>query len=123
MYESSEWRATSAKIEHAKPPAASDEGDIGYWPIVDGLGGMRTVRISAFNLGFHEMRERPRKRGFSRIRSRLQTPSSPSLRRKSPKVSGLLRGNSRFAETIGEDWFDRDCHLTVSVRGCHLALD
>jgi hypothetical protein len=31
------------------------------------------------------------------------------LGRKSPKVSGLVRGNSRFPETIGGDWFDRDC--------------
>jgi hypothetical protein len=45
VYEASEWRATLVEIEHAKPPAASDEGDIGYWPIVDGLGGMRNVRI------------------------------------------------------------------------------
>jgi hypothetical protein len=25
------------------------------------------------------------------------------------KVSGLVRENSRFAETIGGDWFDQDC--------------
>jgi hypothetical protein len=44
----------------------------------------------------------------SRIRFRLQTPSSPILGWKSPKVSGHVRGYSRFAETIGGDWFDPD---------------
>jgi hypothetical protein len=36
-----------------------------------------------------------------RTRSRLQTPGSLNLRWKSPKVSGLVREYSRFAETIG----------------------
>ena len=50
--------------------------------------------------------------GFSRIRFRFQTPTLPILRLKSPKVSGYVCGNSRFAETIGRDWFDHDCRLT-----------
>src|SRR6187397_2722630 len=46
---------------------------------------------------------------FSRIRFRLWTPALPRLRRKSPKVSGLLRKYSRFGETMGGDRFDHDC--------------
>jgi hypothetical protein len=36
-----------------------------------------------------------------------------SWRRKSAKVSGLDREYSRFAETIGGDWFDHDCYGEV----------
>jgi hypothetical protein len=36
-------------------------------------------------------------------------PASPTLRSNSPKVSGLVREYSRFAETIGGDGFDHDC--------------
>ena len=39
----------------------------------------------------------------------------PNLRWKSPKVSGLLREYSRFAETIGGDWFDHDCRPTLAA--------
>ena len=53
--------------------------------------------------------------GFSRIRLRLQTPNWPILRWKSPKVSGLVREYSRFAETIGGDWFDHDCRQTIAL--------
>ena len=52
--------------------------------------------------------------GFSRIRFRLWTPCLPNLRWKSPKVSGLVREYSRFAETIGGDWFDQ-----TAARGRH----
>jgi hypothetical protein len=54
---------------------------------------------------------------FSRIRFRLSTSCSPNSRRKSPKVSGLVRECSHFAETIGGDWFDHDCRPT---RAAHL---
>ena len=55
-----------------------------------------------------ETREWPGNPGLLRIRSRLRTPCSTALRRKSLKVSGLVRKYSRFAETIGGDWFDYD---------------
>src|SRR5947207_15616095 len=53
--------------------------------------------------------------GFSRIRFRLWTPTSPRLRQKSPKVSGLLGKYSRFTETIGGDWFGHDCRLRAAL--------
>ena len=31
-----------------------------------------------------------------------------------PKVSGLVREYSRFAETIGGGWFDHDCRPTAA---------
>jgi hypothetical protein len=40
---------------------------------------------------------------------------SPNLRWRSPKVSGLVREYSRFAETIGGDWFDHDCRLGSEI--------
>jgi hypothetical protein len=54
----------------------------------------------AFGSASHEDAEMGRKPHFSGIGFGLRAPSSPSPRRKSPKVSGLVRGNSRFAETI-----------------------
>jgi hypothetical protein len=43
---SSEWRATSVKIGHAKPPCGLRWGRCRLLgPIVDDLGGMRKVRI------------------------------------------------------------------------------
>lgn len=35
--------------------------------------------------------------------------------RESPKVSGPVGGNSRFAEIFGGDWFDHDCRPTLAV--------
>src|SRR6478672_2088978 len=52
-------------------------------------------------LGFPRNARWGRKSQLSRIQFRLRTPNSPILRWKSPKVSGLVRGYSRFAETIG----------------------
>jgi hypothetical protein len=42
------------------------------------------------------------------------------MRRKSPKVSGLVGEYSRFAETIGGDWFDHDCRPRPAVQFCEL---
>ena len=47
-----------------------------------------------------------RKSRLLRIRLRLWAPALPNLRWKSPKVSALVREYSRFAETIGGDWFE-----------------
>ena len=41
--------------------------------------------------------------------------NSPDMGRKSPKVSGPVREYSRFAETIGGDWFDHDCRPKFNV--------
>jgi hypothetical protein len=62
--------------------------------------------------GSREWAENP---SFLSIRFRLQTPGSPIFRWKSPKVSGLVREYSRFAETIGGDRFDHDCRPTAEV--------
>jgi hypothetical protein len=56
--------------------------------------------------------------GFSRIRLRLQTPGLAKLREKSPKVSTQIRKYSRFAETIGGDWFDHHCRSGPIVQFC-----
>jgi hypothetical protein len=37
------------------------------------------------------------------------------LKSKSPKVSGRVRGYSRFAETIGGDRFDHNCRPTAAL--------
>jgi len=66
-------------------------------------------RSPAFGQASQGTREGSGNPGFSRIRFRLWTTASPRLRRKSLKVSGLLRKYSRFAETLGGDWFDHDC--------------
>jgi hypothetical protein len=50
-----------------------------------------------------EKREWARNAGFSRVRFCLRTPVSPDVRWKLPKVSGLLREYSRFAETFAGD--------------------
>jgi len=75
----------------------------------------RQPGISAFGQAPQGAREWAGNPGFSRIRFRLQTPSSPILRLKSPKVSGHVRGYSRFAETIGGDWFDHDCRPRAAL--------
>jgi hypothetical protein len=74
----------------------------------------RQPRIPAFGQAPQETREWAGNPGFSRIRFRLWAPRSPIPGWKSPKVSGLVREYSRFAETIAGDWFDHDCRLTVS---------
>jgi hypothetical protein len=44
----------------------------------------------------------------------LWTPGSPDMRRKSPKVSGLVCEYSRFADTTGGDKFDHDCRPSLA---------
>ena len=75
----------------------------------DAISTASPATQSGIRLGFPRDTETGRKSGFSRIRFGLQTPGSPVLRRKSRKVSGRVREYSRFAETIGGDWFDHDC--------------
>jgi hypothetical protein len=70
---------------------------------------------SCLRPGAQQTRERAGNPGFSRIRFRLRTPGSPKLRCKSPKVSGRVRKYSRFAETIGGDWFDHHCRPRAAV--------
>jgi hypothetical protein len=65
--------------------------------------------IPAFSLASQETREPAGNPGFLRIRFCFRVPGLPNLSWKSPKVSGLVRKYSRFAETIGGDWFDHDC--------------
>ncbi|MBI5323068.1 hypothetical protein [Bradyrhizobium sp.] len=65
--------------------------------------------IPAFGQAPQETRAQPANPGFSRIQVCLWTLGSLDMRRKSPKVSGLVREYSRFAETIGGDRFDPDC--------------
>ena len=72
----------------------------------------RQPPIPAFGQASQETREWAGNPGFSRIRFRLWTPGLPRLRRKPPKVSGLLRKYSRFGETMGGDRFDHDCRPT-----------
>ena len=69
----------------------------------------RQPPIRAVGQAPQEARECAGNPGCSRIRFCLWTPGSSILRWKSPKVSGLVREYSRFAETIGGDWFDHDC--------------
>jgi hypothetical protein len=38
---------------------------------------------------------------------------------KSPKISGLVREYSRFAETNGGDWYDHDCRPMNAVDFAH----
>lgn len=71
--------------------------------------------IPAFGSASQETRERAGNPGFSGIRFRLWTLGSPKLWRKSPKVSGCIRKYSRFAETIGRDWFDCHCRPTLAL--------
>jgi len=42
------------------------------------------------------------------------------MRQESPKVSGLVREYSRFAETFGGDGFDHDCRPTNAVEAADL---
>jgi len=73
-------------------------------PVRSGL--RRQPAIPAFGPCSQERRDWAGNAGFSRIRFRLRTPGSRNLRSKSPKVSGFVRGYSRFTETIGGDSFD-----------------
>jgi len=56
-----------------------------------------------------------RKSRFSRVRLGLQARAPPISRAKWRKVSGPFPKNSRLAETIGGDWFDRDCRRRAAV--------
>jgi hypothetical protein len=47
------------------------------------------------------------------------TTSSTILKWKSPKISGLVREYSRFAETNGGDWYDHDCRPMNAVDFAH----
>ena len=69
----------------------------------------------AFGESPQETREWAGYPGFSCIQVRLWIPSSVILRWKLPKVSGLVREYSRFAETIGGDQFDHNCHPKAAV--------
>ena len=53
--------------------------------------------------------------GFLRLRFCLWTPAWPRLERKSPKVSSLVCEYSLFEETMGGDWFERDCRPRTAV--------
>jgi AAA domain len=75
----------------------------------------RQPAISASSQTSQETREWAGSPGFSRIRFGLRTPSSPILRW---KVSGLVREYSRFAETIGGDWFDHNCSPKAEPTQC-----
>ena len=69
----------------------------------------RQPGIAAFGETMLPARHRPGNGGFSRIRLCLRTPNSLVSGPNLPKVSSRVRGNSRFAETIGGDQFDHDC--------------
>jgi hypothetical protein len=75
----------------------------------------------AFRHGLRPAPHRSGNPGFSRTRVSLQAPGLRSSRLKSRKVSGHIPKNSRFAETIGGDWCDHDCRLTLGSR-CRLDL-
>jgi hypothetical protein len=66
--------------------------------------------------GLQPAPHRPGNPGFSRIRLCLQTPDLPISGPKLPKVSGPVRGNSRFAEIFGGDRFDHDCRPINTVQ-------
>lgn len=53
--------------------------------------------------------------GFSRIWLCLQTPDLATCGVTRRKVSGRFPKNSRFAETIGGDWFDHDSRPRTAV--------
>ena len=92
---------------------APDSRDISKGVFSFGNVQVRSLRGQPATPAFGQAPQEPRQwagnPGFSRIRLRLRTPGSPTLRWKSPKVSGLVRDYSRFAETIGGDWFDHHC--------------
>jgi len=76
----------------------------------------RQPTIPAFGRAAQETREWAGNAGVSRVRFCLRTVALQISRRKSVKVSGLVRENSRFAETIGGDWFDQDCRFCTLIR-------
>jgi hypothetical protein len=76
----------------------------------------RSARHSCVRPGLPRDARMGRNPGFSRIRFSLWTPGLPRLRRKSAKISGLLRNYSRFGEIMSGDRFDHDCRPTEAVR-------
>jgi hypothetical protein len=69
----------------------------------------------AIRRGLQPARHRPGIPGFSRTSVSLQAPGLRYSEPKSRKVSDLYLENSRFAETIGRDWFDHDCRPIVAL--------
>jgi hypothetical protein len=69
----------------------------------------------ASGLSLQPAPHRPGNPGFFGFRLCLQTPGLLISGEKRRKVSGHFPKNSRFAETIGGDWFDHDCRPAMAL--------